>query len=283
MDRIHGVTFQNISIRDITVQIRKKPYWININFTVLKDGENKKKSSLCRTNQRSVYDKILPLCCELDKEYSNAVCRPKHAAIQPKSNLMGLCGRNGSEVAKNNIQNEPGQIFYLELDDGGANSSVSHFSEHASPIDSHFRQTSKFEGLSGKSGRDIANKNIQDEPAKVFFLELGDSGTTTSQSLFSEDGSSMDSRTTTIKSGETQITNSDADTDIDINISNTLTPRQVEKMTRGAVMDSLEYACKSGNFSELLESPLLEMVDDQTKSISKVADISPFQVAKLIR
>ena len=160
---------------------------------------------------------------------------------------------------------------------------MSHFSEHDSPLDSHFWHTSDFEGLSGKSGSEIANKNIQDEPEKVFFLELGDSGTTTSQSLFSEDGSSMDSSSTTIKSGETQSTNSDPDTDIDINISNTLTPRQVEKMTRGAVMDSLEYACKSGNFSELLESPLLEMVDGQTKLISKVADISPFQVAKLIR
>ena len=53
---------------------------------------------------------------------------------------------------------------------------MSRFSENV-------RHTSNFEGLSGKFGSEIANKNIQDEPEKVFFLELDDSGTTTSQSF----------------------------------------------------------------------------------------------------
>ena len=93
---------------------------------------------------------------------------------------MGLPAKTGSEIAKDNLQNEPGQIFYLDLDYNGAKSNASRFSKYDSRTVSHFRHESNLKGLSEKSGSEIANNNIQDEPKKVFYLQLDESGTTSS-------------------------------------------------------------------------------------------------------
>ena len=70
MKRIAGTAFENIIVRGITVEKKKKPYWINVNYTVLHNGRNEKKMAMFRTKQRKVMESIQPFCLRIDQECS---------------------------------------------------------------------------------------------------------------------------------------------------------------------------------------------------------------------
>lgn len=68
MDRIQGETFRNVLIYSIQVQVAKKPYWINVNYTANGAGQNGARLHACKkfSKKAAVRDGILPFCKELD-------------------------------------------------------------------------------------------------------------------------------------------------------------------------------------------------------------------------
>ena len=106
MKRIAGTAFENIIVRGITVEKKKKPYWINVNYTVLHNGRNEKKMAMFRTKQRKVMESIQPFCLRIDQECSQLQLPVLLPMPLPSDSELQLYAFDEMETEENEAEDE---------------------------------------------------------------------------------------------------------------------------------------------------------------------------------
>jgi hypothetical protein len=126
MNRIRGITFSHIFVRDIKVKDRKKYsgyFYSNVYFTLKRTGQ-KFQQVRKYSKKRAVRDDALQFCTDINEQFKHAPCQQDRPSVSPgfesDSALefgTSTCGTESSEVGTGNQdENEDKKMGAAELE-----------------------------------------------------------------------------------------------------------------------------------------------------------------------